>query len=50
VVAALKREFEQVFPFEKRAFFFGGVHAVLCHVDAPKATRLSGVGDIAVEV
>ncbi|NOY94115.1 MAG: gamma-glutamyltransferase [Deltaproteobacteria bacterium] len=46
VVGALKREFEQVFAFEKRAFFFGGVHAVLRDMDAPAASQLRGVGDI----
>ena len=46
VVAALRREFAEVFPFDKRAFFFGGVHAVLRDVKAPKGHQLRGVGDI----
>jgi len=46
VVAALKREFEHVYPFDKRAFFFGGVHAVLRDLKAAKGHQLRGVGDI----
>jgi gamma-glutamyltranspeptidase/glutathione hydrolase len=48
VIAALSGDFDRVFPFPDRAFFFGGVHAVMKNVDGTASCfgdpRRGGVG------